>query len=432
MQLEEQVVRRVMWRLIPILILGYFFCYLDRANIGVAALTMNRDIGLSSEAFGFGAGIFFLGYFIFEVPSNLLLDKIGARRWIARIMLSWGIVSGLMCLVQGPTSFSIMRFLLGAAEAGFFPGVIFYLTIWFPAAYRARMLGYFGMALPLTSVIGTPISASLLGLDGMGGLAGWKWLFIIEAIPSVVLAFFVFRYLTDRPETADWLPAAEKSWLTSRLAEERAAVESQHKPSVWRAMITPSVIALSVVYFGVAANSYALAFFLPQIVKAFGLTNLQTGFVSAIPFLIGAIGMVLWGQSSDRLKERRVHTAIAFAVAAIGMFAAATFTDPMLRLIALCVGALGTFSTLPVFWSLPTAFLSGTAAAAAIAVINSIGNIAGFVGPYALGYFKDRTGDYAGGLYIIGGMALFSAVIVLIVSRKSRDAPQAGAPARAA
>ncbi len=206
MNLENRAVSRVMGRLIPLLILSYFVSYVDRANIGVAALTMNRDIGLSPEAFGFGSGIFFLGYFIFEVPSNLLLDKVGARRWIARIMFSWGIVSGAMYFVQGPTSFSIVRLLLGVAEAGFFPGIIFYLTVWFPAAYRARVMGYFAVALPLSSVIGSPVSAALLGLDGVGGIAGWRWVFLVEAVPSIVLAFFVWRHLTDRPRNADWLP----------------------------------------------------------------------------------------------------------------------------------------------------------------------------------------------------------------------------------
>jgi MFS transporter, ACS family, tartrate transporter len=420
MDLEHRAVGAAMRRLVPLLILSYFVSYVDRANIGVAALTMNRALGLSAEAFGFGAGVFFLGYFIFEVPSNILLDKVGARRWIARIMLSWGLVSGAMIFVRGPISFTVVRVLLGIAEAGFFPGVIFYLTLWFPATYRARVMGYFTVALPLSSVIGTPVSAMLLGLDGIAGLAGWQWVFLIEAIPSIILAFFVWHHLTDRPESADWLPEQERSWLIGRLAAERALQDRRRTYSVWQAMVTPSVLALSLVYFGVGANSYGMAFFLPQIVKAFGLSNLQTGFVAAIPFLIGTIGMLYWARRSDRLAERRVHTAAALALAGIGMVVAAWSADPMVRMIGLCAASLGTFASLPVFWTLPTAFLSGTAAAAGIAVINALGNLAGFVGPYALGYFREHTGDYAGGLITIGALALLAAVIVLAVAPRGR------------
>lgn len=421
MQVEASVVRRVMGRLIPFLILCYFVSYIDRANIGVAALTMNHDLGLSAQAFGFGAGIFFLGYFIFEVPSNLLLERFGARRWIARIMLTWGIVSGCMALVQGETSFYVVRVLLGLAEAGFYPGIIFYLTIWFPAAYRARVMGYFSVALPLSSVIGTPLSAALLGLDGTLGIAGWRWVFILEALPSIVLAFFVWAYLTDRPENASWLPDSERSWLVRQLGAERQQQETRHKHSAIAAMLKPSVLALSVAYFGIGANSYGLAFFLPQIVKAFGLTNLQTGFVSAIPFLVGTLAMIWWGRRSDRLQERRMHAALPLAVAGVGMIAAAYLSDPYLRMIAISVGALGTFAALPVFWTLPTAFLSGAAAAAGIAVVNAIGNLAGFVGPYAIGYFRATTGDFGGGLIVIGATALLSAVIVLVMRREGSE-----------
>ena len=429
MELEASAMTRVMRRLVPLLVVGYFVAYIDRVNLGVAALTMNKALGFSQTVFGLGAGIFFAGYFLFEVPSNLLLHKFGARRWIARIMLSWGIISGCMALVQGETSFYIVRLLLGIAEAGFFPGVILYVTLWFPAAYRGRVIGLFAIALPLSGIIGNPVSAALLGLDGVAGLAGWQWLFIIEAIPSVILALFVLRFLTDRPQDATWLPPDERAWLIARLARERREQEAVHRHSIVAAMFKPSVLLLSVVYFGTGANGYGLSFFLPQIVKELGLTNLQTGFVSAIPFVFAAAGTIWWGRRSDRTGERHRHAVIAFAVAGAGMIAAAALPNPYLRMIAISFGALGTFATIPVFWSLPTAFLSGAAAAAGIAVINALGNIAGFAAPYAIGYLRDLTGSFSAGLMAIGLSALLSAGIVLLM----RHAPstQAASPRRA-
>ncbi len=335
MDVAKDTMHRVMWRLVPLLVAGYFVAYIDRVNIGVASLTMNRDLGLSPKVFAAGAGIFFLGYFVFEVPSNLLLHRFGARRWIARIMVSWGVLAGAMALVQGETSFYVLRLLLGVAEAGFFPGVILYVTIWFPSAYRARVIGLFAVALPLSGVIGNPLSASLLGLDGVLGIEGWRWIFVLEAIPSILLAAVVWRLLTDRPENAAWLPPTERAWLLGELVRERKPEEHRGFRDIAAAAISPAVLAFSVVYFGIGANGYGLSFFLPQIVKEFGLSNLETGFVSAIPYVFAGIAMVWWGRRSDRASERHMHAVLSFTLAGIGMIGAGFTTDPYLRLASL-------------------------------------------------------------------------------------------------
>jgi len=422
---EAATIAKVTKRLVPFLIVCYFVAYLDRVNVGFAALTMNADLGLSQTAFGFGAGIFFIAYFIFEVPSNLLLERFGARKWIARIMLSWGILSGLMAFVPNIAratglgneyTFYLVRVLLGVAEAGFFPGIIFYLTLWFPAEYRARIVGYFMAAIPLSTVIGAPVSGILLYLHGGLGLAGWQWLFIIEAVPAVVLSVIVFFYLTDRPADAIWLSAAERDWLDQRLTLERRQRETVHQFTVTEVLFNGRVIGLSLVYFGAVATNYGLSFFLPQIVKTFGLNTFLTTVVSAAPYVVGVIAMVWWGRRSDRVGERRFHTAVPLFIAAAGIAASTAFTDPTLKMIALCVAGFGIFACLPVFWTLPTAFLSGAAAAAGIAVINSIGNLAGFAGPFAMGWIKDQTGSYTGGLLLLSGLGIIAIGIVMTLS----------------
>ena len=420
--LETSTLAKVTKRLVPFLIICYFVAYLDRVNVGFAALTMNQDLGLSQTAFGFGAGIFFIAYFIFEVPSNLLLERFGARKWIARIMLSWGILSGLMAFIPdigrvtglgNENSFYLIRVLLGAAEAGFFPGIIFYLTLWFPAEYRARIVGYFMAAIPLSTVIGAPISGLLLNLHGGLGLAGWQWLFVIEAVPAIILAGVVFFYLTDRPADAAWLAADERQWLAERLTLEQRQREAVHEFTVAQALINPRVIGLSLVYFGAVATNYGLGFFLPQIVKAFGLTTFMTTVVSATPYAVGLVAMVWWGRRSDRVAERRFHTAFPLFVAAAGIAVSTALDDPTLKMLSLCVAGFGIFACLPVFWTLPTAFLSGAACAAGVAVINSIGNLAGFAGPFAMGWIKDHTGSYAGGLLLLSGLGIIAMGTVL-------------------
>jgi MFS transporter, ACS family, tartrate transporter len=420
--LETATLVKVTKRLVPFLIICYFVAYLDRVNVGFAALTMNADLGLSQTAYGFGAGIFFIAYFIFEVPSNLLLERFGARKWIARIMLSWGLLSGLMAFIPNiaratglgnENSFYLVRVLLGVAEAGFFPGIIFYLTLWFPSVYRARIVGYFMAAIPLSTVIGAPISGLLFYLHGGMGLAGWQWLFIIEALPAIVLSVFVFFYLTDRPADATWLAPDERAWLADRLAAERRQRDTAREFTVMQAMTNPHVIALSLVYFGAVATNYGLGFFLPQIVKGFGLSTFMTTIVSAVPYAVGTIAMVWFGLRSDRVAERRFHTAIPLFIAAAGIAGSTVLDDPTLKMIAFCVAGFGIFACLPVFWTLPTAFLSGAAAAAGIAVINSIGNLAGFAGPFAMGWIKDHTGSYTGGLLLLAGLGIIAGGIVL-------------------
>jgi D-galactonate transporter len=422
---EAGAIGKVSARLIPFLIVCYFIAYLDRVNVGFAALTMNKALGLTATMFGFGAGIFFFTYFLFEVPSNLFLDRFGASKWIARIMVSWGICSGAMAFIPqiaqatglGPdTVFYTIRALLGFAEAGFFPGIIFFLTLWFPAAYRGRIVGSFMAAIPASSAIGAPISGLILGMNGIGGLDGWQWLFIIEAAPAVLLGCVTYFYHTDRPADAHWLAADERTWLSDRLDAERRQREAAHNLSVWEAMLNPRVWALALVYFGTVACNYGVGFWLPQIIKAFGLSNAMTGWVTAIPYAIGAVFMVWYGYHSDATGERKAHTAIALLIAAAGIAGSTLTGNPTLTIIAFTIGACGVFGSLPVFWTLPTAVLSGTAAAAGIAVINSIGNLAGFAGPYAMGWIKDATGSFTGGLLLIAALAVAAMVIVLVLS----------------
>lgn len=421
MDIEARTMRRVTMRLLPFLILCYFVAFLDRVNLGFAALTMNKDLGISATVFGQAAGIFFFTYFIFEVPSNLALERFGARKWIARIMLTWGIVSGCMAFVVGEKSFLTVRLLLGAAEAGFFPGIVFYLTLWFPSAYRGRIAGYFMAAIPLSAVFGQPLSAWLLGLDGVMGLAGWKWMFILEAAPAVILSWFVLKMLTDRPADATWLPPDERTWLTRRLEQEAGIRTAARHFSVGQALANPKVIALSVVYFGNVACLYGTSFFLPQIVAQFGLaTKLQIGLVAAIPALVGVAGSVLWGRSSDRTGERKGHLLVALALASLGTAAATVLPGPVGKMVALSVAAFGIYGALPVFWTLPTAFLSGAAAAGGIAVINALGNLSGYYGPSIVGYMKDRTGGFEAGLQALAAVGALAFVVVLFLGHDRR------------
>ena len=399
----------------PFVALCYFLCYPDRVNVGFAALQMNNDLGFTATMFGWGAGIFFFGYFIFEVPSNLALERFGARLWIARIMVTWGLLSAGMALIWNEASFLIVRFLLGAAEAGFFPGIILFLTYWFPSYYRARMVGRFMAAIPISTVIGAPLSGWILGLDGVWGLAGWQWLFICEGVPTVLLGLVVMVYLTDGPEKAHWLAADERDWLIDRLRRERMVREAHARHTLWQALAHPRVLVLSLVYFGTAAASYALSFWLPTIVKDFGVTNFQTGLITAVPYVIGAITVFLWPLLSDRMGERKWNTALAFLVTAGGLALSTYFPDPVQKMTVLSICAIGLFAIAPLFWTLPTAFLSGTAAASGIALINSIGNLAGFAAPYAMGYLKDATGGFTAGLLAVAFFPVLSAILVLIL-----------------
>jgi MFS transporter, ACS family, tartrate transporter len=426
--IEKRTMDKVSWRLVPFLMLCYFIAYLDRVNVGFAGATMSRDLDLTAAAFGGAAGIFFIAYFFFEVPSNLALDRFGARRWIARIMFTWGLVSGAQAFVTGEVSFNIVRLLLGIAEAGFFPGIIFYLTLWFPSAYRARIVGLFMFAIPISTVIGAPISGLVLNLEGFAGLHGWQWMFILEAVPSLLMTAAVWFYLTDRPADAHWLLPDESAWLQDRLDAERRNRESIVRLTWLRSLRDPRVIAFGFVYMAINIPQYGLSFFLPQIVEAFGgLSNFETGIVTALPYAVGAIGMIVWGRHSDKTAERKFHVVIPLALIVLGLGLAAVTPSPAIKMVWLCVAGFGFFAVLPVFWTLPTALLSGTAAAAGIAAVNSIGNLGGYFGPQIFGLLRDRTGGDVAGLMFLAGCAVVGIVIVLVLGHNpalERAAPR--------
>ena len=410
----NQTVSKVARRLVPFLVACFFAAYLDRVNVGFAALSMNADLGFSSEIFGFGAGIFFIGYSLFEAPSNFILHRVGARRWIARIMVSWGLVSALMAFVWDSASFLALRFLLGVAEAGFAPGAILYLTYWIPLERRARILGAFLLAVPLSSAVGAPLSSlALAAMDGVAGLKGWQWLFLLEAIPSMLLGIVAFFYLTDKPKDADWLTPAERTWLQARLDGEQAANNASHDEAFWRTLRHPRVLALGVAYFGVVSSLYGVGFWLPQIVHGFGYGVIESGFVTAIPYVCAAIAMVVWSRHSDRKGERFWHTALPALAAAMGLAASGYAGSPTTAMLSLSVAATGTLAAMPPFWTLPTAFLSGLGAAVGIALVNSIGNLAGFFGPYLVGWIKTGTGDFSSALTALAIGPILCAVIVL-------------------
>jgi MFS family permease len=382
---------------------------------------MSKDLQFTSTVFGSAAGIFFIAYFLFEVPSNLALEKFGARKWIARIMFSWGVISAAQAWVGGATSFNVVRFLLGLAEAGFFPGVIYYITLWFPAAYRARIVGWFMFAIPISTVIGSPISGYILNMEGVGGMHGWQWLFILEAIPAIVLTGFVLLYLPDGPADAKWLTGEERKWLQSTLDAERRNRESFHNISWKQSLTNWRVIALGFVYMGVTVPLYGLGFFLPQIIRGFGgLGNVEIGFINAFPYLVGAIAMIFWTRLSDATKERKGFMLLSLALIAVGLVGAAMQAAPVPKMAFVTLAALGIFTALPVFWTLPTSILSGTAAAAGIAWINSIGNLGGYIGPTIFGTLKDRTGNDFLPVLFLALLAVVGLVLVLLVGHDKR------------
>ena len=412
-QLGRATLAKVGWRLLPFLLLLYIVAWIDRVNIGVAALQMKPDLGLSDTVFGFGAGIFFAGYFLFEVPSNLILVRVGARFWIARIMITWGILSVLMMFVQGPTSFYVLRFLLGVAEAGFLPGIIYYLGSWFPGAERARAVSWFMVAIPLASVIGQPLSGLLLELDGWHGLQGWHWLFLLEGLPAVALGFVVLAYLPDSPDKAKWLAPTERKWLTERISGEQRTAQVRHGSGGWSTAFShPTVWLLAVVLFACQTGNYGLQFWIPQIVQGLsGYGNLTTSMIAALPYAAAAVGMILIGRSSDRTGERLLHVAIPSAIAGVAFIVGAQFMLLLPAMIALTIASVGDLGTRGPFWALPTRFLTGSAAAAGIALINTCASLGGFFGPLAIGFLRDRTGGgNAAGLVVLGVLMLLAAV----------------------
>jgi ACS family tartrate transporter-like MFS transporter len=409
--LERRTMRKVYLRILPFALITYFFCYLDRINVGFAALTMNKDLGLSASMYGFAAGAFFWGYCLFEVPSNLIMEKLGARLWIARIMITWGILSGATAFVTGPWSFLVVRFLLGVAEAGFYPGIVLFFTYWFPDRYRARVVSGFFVALPLAVMSGAPISTALLGLDGLRGLAGWQWMFIAEAVPAILLGVAVLFYVTDRPAEARWLSEAERRWLTTVIDDERRRIEARKKLSLLRSFWDPKVLLLSLNYFGMGTAALGMLFFLPQIIKQLGLTNMQVGWATMVPYFCGAVGTVTWGWISDRMGERRWNLFAACVLAAVGLVIAGRSIGTYWVLLGISLAQIGMSGKQGPFWAMPSMFLTGTASAAGIAWINSLGNLGGSVGPFVVGWVKDSTGGFAAGLYCMAGFALLSALV---------------------
>ncbi len=409
-ELERRAVRRTAMRILPLLIACYFVAYLDRVNLSFASLQMNKALGLSSAAYGFGAGLFFLTYCLCEIPSNLLLYRFGAARWIARIMLTLGLCAAGMALVQGKTSFYGMRLALGAAEAGFYPGILFFLTTWFPAAYRARILGYFIAAIPISGIIGAPLSGQLLGLNGVLGLQGWQWLFVIEAAPAFLLAPLVTRRLQDTPSQAHWLPEAERNWLIDRLASERSAVERKRLFTVIQCLTNPRVLFLAAIYFSNVCLLNSITFFLPQIVKGFGLSNAETGIIVALPSLLALIALIYWGRRSDRNKERYGHAAFANFLGGAALLSSVLLHDPTARIAALAVAFACTLAFTAPFWSIPGTFLTGGAAAGGIGAISALGVFGGFLSPWFIGLIKDRTGDFRIGLGAIAVLAMIFAI----------------------
>lgn len=415
--LEAAVMKRVFWRLMPFLLVAYLIAYIDRVNVGFASLQMNKAVGIDPKTYGLGAGIFFIGYFLLEVPSNLGLEKFGASKWIARIMISWGVISGAFALIGGPTSFLVLRFLLGAAEAGFFPGVILYLTYWFPSEYRAKIVGIFMVAIPVAGLTGSPISGAILGMDGLLGLGGWQWVFILEAIPAVLLGFVSIFWLTDRPEHALWLTPEQRALLTDKLRLERQRVSKVTQLSVWQVMVNKHVLVMALVYSGAAGASSAMALWQPQVIKSFGLSNLETGFLNAIPYAISAIWMILWGRSSDRSGERVWHNALPLGWMGLAM-AATFFAHNLFVLLPLLTLILaGTYASKGPFWALSSEWLAAPAAAAGLAQINALGNLSGFFCNFLIGWIKDETGSFPLAIMPIAALAVAGTVAVLMVGR---------------
>ena len=436
--LEQTTMRRVYLRILPFAALTYFMCYLDRINVGFAALTMNKDLGLDAATYGMAAGMFFWGYVLAEVPSNIVLEKVGARMWIARIMVTWGIISGATAfsrelaplvtvplewlgiishetaLASGPHySFMTIRFLLGLAEAGLFPGFVLYFTYWFPDAYRARINSMFTLALPIAVASGAPVSTALLGLDGLWGLRGWQVMYVLEAIPTVLIGVVAFFYLTDAPAKAHWLTAEQRSWLAARISVEQRQIAAAHGVGLLRSFWDPKVLLLSLNYIGIVTASLGMLLFLPTIIKELGISNMQVGWVTMIPYTCGAIAMVFCGWLSDKVGERRWTLFWTCVLSALGLVIAGLTIGTWWSVVGMSIAAAGFYGTKGPFWAMPTMFLTGAAAASGIAWINSLGNLGGFFGPTVVGWAKNISGSYAGGLYALAAFALMSAVISL-------------------
>jgi len=412
---DDKIFSKMAWRLLPFIMLLYVVNYIDRVNVGFAALTMNKDLGLSPAAYGFGASIFFVGYLIFQVPANLILEKIGARRWMFIILAVWGLLSASNAFMQGEYSYYALRFLLGVAEAGFFPGMLLYMTYWFPQSWRSRFVGIFMAAIPLANIIGGPLSTSILGMEGIGGLHGWQWMFILEGLPASLLAFVSLKFLPDRPASASWLTDEEKRTVAQRLKKDEGT--SDHR-DFWPALTDPRVIALGLVLLGNQIGLYGVQLWLPQIVKEMGFTTFWTGPVVSLCFIAAMVVMIYWARRSDAKGERIYHVAIPLLLGASGLMVAAVAQSNFLVLLSLAVALVGTLAYNGPFFSLPSTFLAGTAAAGGVGFVNTIGSLGRFIGPYGVGVLKQSSGGYSSSMAFMGAAMLMSALIVLAMGRK--------------
>ena len=406
--IEHRAFMKAAWRLVPFVTIGYLLNYMDRNNVGFAALTMNRATGLTATQFGFGAGVLFFGYSSFEIPSNIALYRFGARRWIARIMITWGVVSAATAFVQGPRSWYVLRLLLGIAEAGFFPGITFYLATWFPAEYRARMLAWFLVAIPASTVVGGPVSGLVLQMDGFAGLAGWQWLFIIEGLPATLLGIAALGILPDRPEDAQFLSQEERVLVRARIDGERRERETRN---LLAALKDPRVLILTVAQFGFTAGSYGVGIWLPQILKDAQLSNVEIGFLTGACYVVASAAMIAWAAWVDRSGRKIKNLTLACLIAAAGLGLAIVTANFWLSLFWITVALSGITSARAIFWTIPTRFLTGLAAAGGLAFINSIATLGGFVGPYAMGWLRDATGSFSAGLMAMAGLLLLATVM---------------------
>lgn len=435
--LEEQTIKRISKRIIPFLIILFVMAFLDRTNIGFAALHMNDAIGITQTIFGLGAGIFFLGYFIAEVPSNILLHRFGARIWIARIMITWGIIAAMMGFIHNGTQFIVLRFLLGIAEAGFFPGVIFYLTLWFPARYRARVFATFYLGLPIAQIIGAPISVGLMQWGNTIGYEGWRLMYILEGIPSIILGIICLKYLTNTPKEAQWLSTEQRTWLMNTLEREEREKEKTEDSNLTKGEIikqvfkNPLVWIMAMVYFGITSGSNAMFFFLPSVLESFRntfgmeITLIQNGMLTAIPYAFAAVGMILWSRRSDRKQERYKHGACAALMAAIAIAIALIINQPWAIIVGFIFLAIGVFSAINIFWTLPGQTLTGVGAAAGIGLINSVGNLSGFTGPYLTGYLYTTTGNYTIAFLVIASFVAIGGLGLLLLGKLKSNALKA-------
>jgi len=419
MDFEKDVIRKVTFKLIPALVILYLVAYIDRAAVGFAHLHMGADVGIGDAAYGLGAGLFFIGYFLFEVPSNLLLDKFGARKWFARILLTWGLITMAMALIQGPHSFYILRFLLGVAEAGFFPGVLYLITQWYPVRHRGKIMGMFILSQPIAMMVAGPLAGALLGMDGIANMHGWQWLFVMVGLPAVLLSLPTLLYLPDNISAVKWLSNEQKNWLKNELVKDETEYDQTRHGNPLHALKDKRVLTLALYYLPVTLSIYGLNLWLPTIIKQFsGGSDLQVGFLSSIPYIFGIIGLLIIPRSTDKLNDRYGHLSFLYALGACGMFFSAWLTSPVMQLIALSVVAFALFSTTAVFWTLPGRFLTGASAAAGIALINSVGNLGGYIGPFGIGLLKQYTGNMASGLYFLTIVMIFGLILTYFVYAK--------------